>query len=199
MLRNDERSYGLVAILFHWVVAALFLVQLPLGYLTQSFEDQAAVQIDLYWWHRSIGLLILGLSALRIAWVLSGRNPALPVSVAASERSAAKWAHVALYLATLLVPLTGWAVVSTTAPVVATRAFGLVTVPPLPLEPSNLASAYWSSGHAFLAYAAGFVAAVHILAALRHHFTLRDDVMMRMIRAGGRGDGEARDRARLPR
>lgn len=184
MWRNTQHSYGLGAILLHWIVAALFLVQLPLGYFTQATQDLPAVQADLYWWHKSVGFMILAISALRILWVLFETQPALPETVNLSERSAAKWAHVALYVATLLVPLTGWAVVSTEIPVTASTVFGLVSVPPLPLQPSVLAESIWSSGHAFLAYAAGFIAVIHILAAIRHHFTLHDDVMVRMLWPG---------------
>lgn len=187
MWRSDRRSYGLATILFHWLVAVLFLVQLPLGYLTQAVEGEPSLQLDLYWWHRSVGFTILAVSVLRILWILSERHPPLPENVNDSERSAAKWAHVALYVATLLVPITGWAVVSTAAPVTPSSVFGIVSMPPLPLAPSGLAEAGWSSAHAFLAYAAGFVAAVHILAAIRHHVTLKDDVMMRILRPGSRG------------
>lgn len=184
MLRNDNQSYGLVAILLHWIVAGLFLVQVPLGYLTLSAEHQPALQADLFWWHKSVGFTILAISVLRIVWVLSSRHPGLPESVNPSERSAAKWAHIMLYLATIVVPLTGWALVSTSVPVVPSPVFGVISVPPLPLSASGLAEAYWSSAHAFLAYAAAFIACVHILAALRHHFTLKDAVMVRMLRPG---------------
>lgn len=182
--RNTPNDYGLGAILFHWIVAALFIVQLPLGYLSISAEGRPALQAELYWWHKSVGFTILAVSVVRIIWVLSQKQPDLPDNVSASERSAAKWAHVALYLATLLVPLTGWAVVSTTSLVLPTSVFGLVSVPPLPIQSSGLAQAYWSTAHAFLAYAAGFVAAAHILAAIRHHFTLKDGVLLRMLRPG---------------
>ena len=117
MWRNTDDGYGLGAILLHWIVAALFLVQLPLGYLGVAAEDTPALQLDLYWWHKSVGFVILAISLVRVLWVLSQRQPALGEDISPSERSAAKWAHVALYLATLGVPMTGWAVVSTAAPV----------------------------------------------------------------------------------
>jgi cytochrome b561 len=191
--RNDDRSYGLAAIVLHWIVAGLFLVQVPLGYLTQSAENQPVLQADLFWWHKSVGFTILAISLFRILWVLSSRHPGLPESINPSERSAAKWAHVSLYVATLLIPITGWALVSTTAPVAPSPVFGLVSVPPLPLSASGFAEAYWSSAHAFLAYAAAFIAGVHVLAALRHHFTLKDDVMVRMLRPGTGHDDRANE------
>jgi cytochrome b561 len=50
----------------------------------------------------------------------------------------------------------------------------------------------WISIHGFLAYAAIFLAAIHILAALRHHFHHRDATLIRMLRPGCEGrEGDA--------
>jgi cytochrome b561 len=106
-----------------------------------------------------------------------------------SEQAAAKAAHICLYAATVAVPLAGWAVVSTSPLHIPSYVFNLFVVPNLPLTVSNASEALWSSIHAFLAYAAGFIAAVHILAALRHHFHFKDDVLARMLRPGRGRDG----------
>lgn len=184
MWRNSKEAYGLGTIMLHWIVAALFLVQLPLGYFTVAAEFDPLRQSDLFWWHASVGFTILAISVLRIVWIVWQDQPALPDDVSPSERSAARWAHVALYLGTILVPLTGWAAISAGQPAAPGAVFTIATVPPLPIHASIYARAYWTSTHAFLAYGAGFIAAVHILAALRHHFTLKDRVMVRMLRPG---------------
>lgn len=188
MLRNDTHSYGLVSILFHWVIAALFLCQLPLGYLTQAAQDQPALQFELYQWHKSLGFLILAIAVPRLVWAAINVRPALPDTLTATEKHAAHAAHLALYAATVLVPLAGWAVASSSPLRIPSYAFNLVVIPHLPLPVSNGAEAFWSSIHAFLAYASGFIAAVHILAALRHHFHFRDNTLSRMLRPGSRGN-----------
>lgn len=182
MLRNTPRSYGLVAILFHWVVAALFLCQIPLGYLTQATRNHPALQFELYQWHKSLGFLILLLAAARLIWAIVNPKPDLPASQSESERLAARAAHLSLYALTVLVPLAGWAAVSASPLRIPSYAFNLVVVPNLPLQVSDTGEALWSSVHGFLAYAAAFLAAVHILAALRHHFHLRDDTLLRILR-----------------
>ena len=182
MWRNSETSYGLVSIVLHWIVAILFLCQLPLGYLTQASEHRPALQFELYQWHKSVGFLLLAIAVPRLLWAIFNRSPQLPESVSESERSAARLGQIALYASTVLVPLAGWAVVSTSPLDIPSYVFNLVVVPNLPMTPSDAAEAFWSTVHAFLAYAAGFLAAVHMLAALRHHFHFGDEVLLRMLR-----------------
>ncbi|MGN6549553.1 MAG: cytochrome b [Pararhizobium sp.] len=182
--RNDTRSYGLVTVLFHWAIAILFLVQLPLGYLTQATQNRPVLQFDLYQWHKSLGLLILALAVPRLVWALVNPRPVEPEGLTASERAAARAAHIVLYALTVFVPLAGWAVVSSSPLRIPTYAFNAVVIPDLPITVSDAREALWSSIHAFLAYSSAFIAAVHILAALRHHFRFRDAVLIRMLRPG---------------
>jgi cytochrome b561 len=99
----------------------------------------------------------------------------------AGEKSLARGSHMVLYLALVLIPMTGWAVVSTSPLPIATWFFGLFVIPSLPLGISLHAEQLWSSLHAFLAYAAIFLVGVHVLAALRHHFRNKDDILVRML------------------
>jgi cytochrome b561 len=181
MLRNTATSWGLVSIVFHWTMAALFLGQFALGWYMQGVANLVD-QFNLYQWHKSFGFLILGLAVLRLAWALTSRRPELPAGMPEGEKRLARLSHLLLYLFLLVVPLTGWAVVSTSPLPIASRFFGLFIVPSLPLGISLHAEQLWSSLHGFLAYAAIFLVAVHVLAALRHHFRDRDDVLVRMIR-----------------
>lgn len=180
MFRNTEKSWGLVSILFHWTMAALFFGQFWLGWYMQGIRNLAD-QYNLYQWHKSFGFTILGLAALRILWSVTSRRPTLPDEMPASEKSLARGSHLVLYLALVLVPVTGWAVVSTSPLPVATRFFGLFVIPALPLGISLHAEHLWSTLHAFLAYSAIFLVCVHVLAALRHHFKNKDGVLVRMI------------------
>jgi cytochrome b561 len=185
MLRNTNSSWGLVSILFHWTTAVLFLAQFSLGWYMQGVTNLVD-QYNLYQWHKSFGFLILCVTALRVLWAVTSRKPGLPEEMPAGERSLARISHVVLYTGLIVVPLTGWAVVSTSPLPIASWFFGLFVVPSLPLSISLHAEHLWSSLHGFFAYAAIFLVAVHALAALRHHFRNKDDVLLRMIRPGRR-------------
>ncbi|MDO6963838.1 cytochrome b [Rhizobium alvei] len=180
MLRNSAASYGFVAIAFHWVMAILFLIQFWIG-LTMMGIVNPLEKFALYQRHKSFGFLILGLVMLRLLWSLANRRPALPATMKESERQLAKASHALLYLALFAIPLTGWAVVSTSPLPIASWFFGLFTIPRLPLTISLHSQQIWGSVHGLLAYSALFLAGIHALAALRHHFHHRDDVLKRML------------------
>jgi cytochrome b561 len=88
----------------------------------------------------------------------------------------------------------GWAFVSSSPLGIPTFAFYLVVVPHLPVPVSEAAEAVLQRVHTSLALLSAAVAVVHIGAALRHHFVLKDAVLRRMIvpahrrRVGRRGD-----------
>jgi cytochrome b561 len=180
MLRNTDRSWGLVSILFHWSMAVLFLGQFGLGWYMQGMRDLLA-QYNLYQLHKSLGLLILALAVLRMLWAVTSLRPALPDSMPPVERRIARASHSILYLFLVILPMTGWAVVSTSPLPIATWFFHQFVVPPLPLGISLHAEQTWSTIHGMLAYVAIFLVGVHVLAALRHHFRHRDGVLTGMI------------------
>jgi cytochrome b561 len=186
MLRNTARSWGLISVLFHWVMAVLFLGQFTLGWYMEglSYVTQAMRKYDLYQLHKSFGFTILGLAVLRLLWALMSKRPKLPDAMPGSEKRLAYGTHVALYLALLFVPLTGWALLSTSPLPIATWYFKLFVIPPLPLGVSRASEQMWISIHGFLAYTAIFLAAFHILAAFRHHFHHHDATLIRMLRPG---------------
>ncbi|TIT74831.1 MAG: cytochrome b, partial [Mesorhizobium sp.] len=78
-------------------------------------------------------------------------------------------------------PLSGWALVSVSTLEIPSMPFNLFVMPNLPLAVSDAAESFWTAAHWYLAYAGIALVALHILAALRHHFWLRDSVLARMI------------------
>jgi cytochrome b561 len=183
MLRNRDNAYGLITILFHWTIAALFVGQILLG-LTTQWVASMALQFTLIQWHKSFGFLILALAALRLLWALANRRPARPRDFSRAEWLAAKLVQSSLYVLVLAVPLTGWALVSTSTLQIPSFAFNLFVIPHLPLARSEATEHFWREIHQWLAYGTAAVAAGHMLAALRHHFWLGDGILKRMLQPG---------------
>jgi len=179
-LRNTAAGYGWIAILLHWLIAALFVGQFALGLAIVRVSSQRTA-FALIQWHKSFGFLLLGLVLVRIGWRLGSARPALPEAVAPFERRAAPLVHALLYAAQLALPLSGWALVSVSMLEVPSVPFDLFVMPNLPLGASDAAEALWSAAHEWLAWAGMALAALHVLAALRHRFLLRDGVLARMI------------------
>jgi cytochrome b561 len=110
---DADRSYGAAAVLLHWTIAALILVQIGLGWwMNEILPDHTPVQAQVQTVHISLGLTILLLVLVRIAVRLIYRPPPLPLSLAPWERMLVRVTHVLFYLLLLAMPLTGWALVS---------------------------------------------------------------------------------------
>ena len=178
--RNTSASFGLVAIVFHWTIALLFLAQLALGYL-MSRDIDPVLQFNLFQYHKSIGFLVLALAAPRFIWSVFSRKPRALDGEGMASRLAARAAHAALLFLTLAVPLAGWAVASTSPLQIPSYVFDLVVVPGLPMAISDQAEAFWTKVHATLAYLAAVIVVLHVAAALWHHFVRKDPTLRRMI------------------
>jgi len=177
MLRNTADSWGAPAKLFHWLMAALILAQIALGVMAASWRVSPA-KLELFFWHKSTGMLILALVALRLLWRLANPTPALPSGMAAWERAAARLSQLLLYALMIALPVTGWIVNS--ASNVPFRIFWLIPLPAIvaPDEPTADLVAWVHGG---LAALLALVLVAHIGAALRHHFVKRNTVLERML------------------
>lgn len=180
LITNDTTRYGWAAIVLHWLIAAIFIGQFVLGFVMMRVSSQRTA-FELIQLHKSLGFLLLGMVILRIAWRLGNAVPALPRSVGPLERRVAPLVHFALYIFQLALPLSGWALVSVSMLEIPSVPFNLFIMPDLPLAESDPAETFWISAHWYLAYAGIGLVALHIAAALRHHFWLKDTVLTRMI------------------
>ncbi|UVK39462.1 cytochrome b [Mesorhizobium sp. AR10] len=179
-ITNSTTRYGWAAIVLHWAIAIIFIGQFALGFVMVRLTSQRTA-FELIQLHKSFGFLLLGLVILRIAWRLGNAAPALPRSVGALERRTAPIAHFALYAFQLALPLSGWALVSVSMLEIPSMPFNLFVMPNLPLGLSDAAESFWTAAHWYLAYAGIGLVALHLVAALRHHFWLKDAVLTRMI------------------
>ncbi|MES0090044.1 cytochrome b [Mesorhizobium sp. M0030] len=179
-ITNNSIRYGWATIVLHWLIGIIFIGQFMLGFIMVRLTSQRAA-FELIQLHKSFGFLLLGLLILRITWRLGNAAPALPASVGGLERRTAPLAHLALYGFQLAVPLSGWALVSVSMLEIPSMPFNLFVMPNLPLGVSDAAENFWAVAHWYLAYAGIALVALHALAALRHHFWLRDSVLTRMI------------------
>ena len=179
-ITNSMTRYGWGAIILHWLISLIFLGHFGLGFIMVRLASQRTA-FELIQLHKSFGFLLLGLVILRIAWRFGNAAPALPRSVGTLERRAAPLAHIALYAFQLALPLSGWALVSVSMLEIPSLPFNLFLMPNLPLAESDAAESFWTSAHWYLAYAGMALVVLHVAAALRHHFQLRDGVLTRMI------------------
>ncbi|MGH1571953.1 cytochrome b [Methylobacterium sp. P31] len=181
----EARRYTVVAILLHWLSALCVLALIGMGLVMVHAGLTPIRQFQLYQWHKSVGITVLILTALRPAWRLTHRPPPHLAGMPVRERRAAGVAHGLLYVLLVGLPLSGWAVVSLSPFNIPTVLYGLVPWPHLPLAefvPSPAAAeSILKLVHAYGAWILTALLALHIAAALRHHLILRDDVLRRML------------------
>jgi cytochrome b561 len=176
-IRNSAERWGAVSQLLHWLVVALVVTQFVLANIAADLP-LGSEKLATLARHKSIGITILALALLRLAWRYTGPTPSLPTNLAPWERTLARLSHVGLYALLLLVPLAGWIMSSARNFPVAW--FNVVQLPDL-VGPSQAIYEAAHETHEMLATTLGVLALVHAAAALRHHFRLRDDVLLRML------------------
>ena len=185
--RNSRLRYGAVAMSLHWLIAAMIVFMLGLGLFMTSLDETDERTFPLFQLHKSIGLTILILSLVRLAWRLTNPIPALPPGMGASERFAARGVHVLFYVLMIAIPLMGWATVSSAPLAVPTMWFGLFEWPhipflaDLPRAEKRMVEAPLATAHAVLALSMLGLVVLHAAAALKHQFRDKDDVLKRML------------------
>ncbi len=175
------------AIALHWLVAIGIIANVALAWIWPHLADaQVRPAIDM---HKSIGITVLLLSLARLAWRLVSPPPPLPPAVEGWARTASAAVYVLFYVVMIGMPLSGWALSSASViirfkPIML---FGLVqwpTITPLARLPSaemKQAHDAFVTVHGLLAKLAYALIVLHVGAALRHLFLLKDGVAGRMV------------------
>jgi cytochrome b561 len=174
---SSPTRYSAVAQAFHWIIATLIVVQFVLGKLQEDLP-LGAHKLALLARHKSFGMTVLMLAVLRLLWRLKHAPPALPAGMRPIEKSIARATHIAFYVLLFVMPLTGWLMSS--AKNYSVSWFGLFTWPNL-IARNETAFAVLRSTHDILSGVLFVIAILHILAALKHHFWNKDNVLLRML------------------
>ena len=132
MPQPGER-YSSFAISLHWIMALGVFALIAIGLTMKHVALPPMRLFQLYQLHKSIGVVILLATVLRLGWRLMRPPPALPASMPPLEQKAARGGHVLLYLFLFGLPLTGWALVSVARLNIPTVLFGVVPWPHLPV------------------------------------------------------------------
>lgn len=169
-------AYTRTAIALHWLIAALILVAFPLGLYMYELPLSPR-KLQLYSYHKWIGITVLLAAAARLLWRLGHRPPA-PLPGPRWQVVAAHAVHHLLYLLIVAVPLSGWLMSSALGfPVVW---LGVLPLPDLIAKDKELGEAL-KAVHQTLNFGLLALVVVHVAAALKHHFLDRDATLVRML------------------
>jgi len=169
--------YTGTARVLHWLAALLIFCGFGLGLFMTGLEI-APDKLRYYAWHKWLGITVFLLAAARLAWRAGHSTPPLPVTMPAWQVRASRFTHAMLYVLMLCIPLSGWIYSSSTG--VSVVYLGLVPLPDLVPKDREVAKSLLLL-HNSLNYLLAAAVTVHIVAALKHHFVDRDDVLTRML------------------
>lgn len=173
---TPNATYSMTARSFHWITAALVLTMVPAGFI-MGLVGQGPLQDQLFHFHRGVGVVLAVLTLARLIYRLANPPPPLP-ALPGWQIMVSKAVHWAFYGLLLINPLVGW--VGTSAYGAAIEVFGLFTVPAIIAQDKKLAEQIFEV-HEAIGIAMAVLIAVHIAAALYHHFGRRDEVLRRML------------------
>jgi cytochrome b561 len=179
--RGSTDRYGVVAQAFHWLIAALVVGQFVLANMADDLPI-GVHKLALLARHKSFGMTVLMLAILRLLWRLRNPPPELPAGMTPAERMLARATHVAFYVLLFAMPFTGWLMSS--AKNYSVSWFGVFTWPNL-IGKDEAAFELLRSTHHVLSDILLAIAILHILAAFKHHFWNKDDVLVRMLPFAG--------------
>lgn len=162
--------------LIHWLMALALLGNIAVGWYADELPLSKA-KLEWFLVHKSLGITLLALVVLRIIVRAASKNPP-DAPMPAWQQSASRLSHLLLYLLMLMVPLAGWWLNSVAN--YSLSWFGLVKLFPI-AEPAESLTSLAVAIHTFSAWTLLALVALHLLAALKHRFIDRDDVLKRML------------------
>lgn len=177
---NSSSSYTPAAIALHWImallIAAVFTAIELKGYYPKGSETRSFFASL----HMMLGITVLLLVIIRVGVRTYNGAPPITPRPAAWQTGLAHLTHFVLYAAMVGMPLLGWTMVSASGHSV--PFYGL-SLPPIIGEDKALAHNL-EEIHEFIGNALYYVIGLHAVAALFHHYVLKDNTLVRMVRAG---------------
>ena len=183
MLKNTKESFGFISKTVHWLMAVLLIDLFAVGLYMTELDYYDSLYHTLPWWHKSIGLLVIGLLIFRFIWKMI--NP-VPEALKTHKKWEVFLAHLLqrlFYGLILLIGISGYFI--STAKGKGIDFFNFFEVPAIP---STILKALEEDSadligeiHEILAITLIVFAALHALAALKHHFIDKDETLLKMI------------------
>ena len=187
-LRNSTARWGAVSQLLHWAVVILIGWMAWLG-LTMVDMPPTPAKINAYALHKSLGLTLLALVALRLAWRLFAGAPAPVPGTPGWQHRIASATHWMLYALLFAIPLSGWVFNSASGyPLQWFKRFNLPAIAGRSEELAATAIQVHEYGFWLLIV----LVLAHAGAAFFHHLFQGDDTLRRMLPSLRRAPAPAR-------
>ncbi|WP_151976504.1 cytochrome b [Acinetobacter soli] len=179
-MESQKKYYTKTAQWLHWIMALIFISAWIIGFYSGNFlswETEGDLRGNMIDLHKNIATTLIFLIVIRICWRFTHPTPKLPDTMSFAMKRFAHFAHLALYLMLIALPITG-CLYSWTAGHPAPVLY-LFEIPRL-VQPNHELSEFAHTIHVYVSWFASLLIVGHILAALKHHFIDKDDVLRSM-------------------
>jgi len=177
MLRNSSNSYGAVAKLLHWVIAAAIIVMVFLGF-GSGWVPRGPWVGKILFIHKSLGLTILLLMLVRLGWRWLNPIPSYPKKMPLWEIFSAKTVQFLFYILIIAIVVVGLSMSSFAGH--ATVFWGWINVS-LPVIQNKNNAHLLANIHFYIAWIIIALFVLHVSGAYYHHWFKKDDVLNRML------------------
>lgn len=175
-----RERFSLVSMALHWVMVLLIAAVYACILLRENYPKGSDLREGLKTWHFMLGLSVLALVIVRLGARLMSAKPPITPALPAWQMLFAKAVHIALYAFMLAMPIAGWIILSASGKVI--PFFGL-EFPALVGQSKDLAEQV-QEVHETVGTIGYFLIGLHAIAALFHHYVVKDDTLRRMMPGG---------------
>lgn len=175
--KSTSIRYGSLSIGIHWLILLLFIAVYACIELRALYPKGSDLREELKTWHFMLGMLIFLMVWPRLVVSLSGSTPLIHPESVYWQQLLAKLMQLALYVLMIVMPLSGWLLLSASGKPI--PFFGL-QLPALISENKDLAKLI-KDIHETVGTAGYYLIGLHAAAALYHHFIKRDNTLIRML------------------
>jgi cytochrome b561 len=173
--------YTKTAMLLHWLIALLIVSAFTLGLIMTDIPGFSPTKLKYFSWHKWLGVTVLGFAVLRALWRLFNKPPPPPASLPHWQHLAAEAMHMLLYVFIFAVPISGY--LFTLAAGIPVLYLGLFKLPVF-MDANPEWKPVLREIHYWLNMSMAAAVALHVAAALKHHFIDRDGILKRMLPLG---------------
>ena len=176
----EAPRYSLPAIILHWLITIGVIANWRIAEAAEHAPEAEAPEIMAP--HFSIGVTLLILALLRLAWRLVRPNPPLAAHLQPWERILAQTSHTVFYVLLIVMPLAGWVAMSSAG--YGVPVWGLFELPPLPVSQSQERAELIFGIHATAGKVMVVLIVIHVLGTLKHTLIDKDGNLFRMLPFG---------------
>lgn len=175
--KNTDNRYGSLSIGLHWVMLLLLAAVYACIELREFYPKGSALRDALKTWHFMLGLSVFVLVWIRLAARLIGSTPRIEPAPSPLQLMLAKIIHLALYAFMIGMPIAGWLILSAAGKPIP---FFSLQLPALIGENKELAETI-AEIHETIGSAGYYLIGLHAVAALFHHYIVRDNTLLRIL------------------